>query len=229
MSTSTVNSASNALSQSISNKISGKSSLGKEDFLNLLVTQLQYQDPLSPMDDKEFVAQLAQFSSLEQLTNLNTNMETLVAGQDTMAVMNAVNFIGKEIKAKGNTLNKTNDSVSKLFYTLPQAASSVTINIMDSYGNIVRSVKLSNQSAGDQSYQWDGKDDKGNLLPNGNYKVGFSALNASGTAMMATTSVSGIVTGLTNESGTYMLKLRDGRSVAFAGIQGVVEPAASAS
>src|SRR5690554_524534 len=75
------------------------SALGKDDFLRLLITQLKYQDPISPVDDKEFIAQLAQFSSLEQMQNLNTNLsDMMMAQQKLTALGQAMQMIGKEVE-----------------------------------------------------------------------------------------------------------------------------------
>ena len=91
---------SNALGTAVSNATGG-SDLGKAEFLQLLVTQFQYQDPLNPMEDKEFIAQLAQFSSLEQNMKLNENMENLLSLQQQQTVIGASNYIGKTVSARG--------------------------------------------------------------------------------------------------------------------------------
>ena len=91
---------SNALGSAISSSTGG-SDLGKEEFLQLLVTQFQYQDPLNPMEDKEFIAQLAQFSSLEQNMQMNENLENLLSLQQQQTVIGAANYIGKTVSARG--------------------------------------------------------------------------------------------------------------------------------
>ena len=83
-----------------------KTTLGKDDFLKLFVAQLENQDPLSPMESTEFTAQLAQFSSLEQLTNANQNLEYLLMYQSSMNNAEAVNFIGNTVKASGNSISR---------------------------------------------------------------------------------------------------------------------------
>ncbi|MEN8751434.1 MAG: flagellar hook capping FlgD N-terminal domain-containing protein, partial [Desulfobacterales bacterium] len=78
--------------------------MGKDDFLNLLVAQLQHQDPLNPLDSTDFTAQLAQFTSLEQLNNVNTNLESLQSYQAAIKNAQAVDLIGKTVEAPGNTV-----------------------------------------------------------------------------------------------------------------------------
>lgn len=95
-------------------KKSGNADLGKDAFLQLLVTQLKHQDPLNPMDDKEFVAQLAQFTSLEQLMGINTGVTSMNEAFKQQQMMNAVSYIGKDVLASGDQISKIKDGVSKL-------------------------------------------------------------------------------------------------------------------
>ncbi|MBW1702547.1 MAG: flagellar hook assembly protein FlgD, partial [Deltaproteobacteria bacterium] len=85
----------------------GDSTLGKDAFLNLLVTQLRHQDPLSPMESTQFTAQLAQFSSLEQLSSVNENLGILRIYQASINNSQAVGFIGKTVKASGDSVYLT--------------------------------------------------------------------------------------------------------------------------
>ena len=131
--------------------------LGKEDFLNLLIAQLQHQDPLDPTDSVEFTAQLAQFSSLEQLSNVNDNLEKLELYQASINNSQAVSFIGKEIVARGNSLEVSGGAPVDCQFNLPEDAGSVTITIYDANGEFVRAFDVSNLPAGLQSLSWDAK------------------------------------------------------------------------
>ncbi len=203
-------------------KAANKSSLGKDDFLKLLVTQMKQQDPLNPMDDKEYVAQLAQFSSLEQLTNISTGITDLKTSMGQQTQLSAVGFIGKTVKSNGYKVSKEGDSISALSYTLPDQAANVTMNIMDANGNIVRAIDMGAKSAGDQQFQWNGKDDSGTTVADGLYAVGITATDGSGNGMMVTSSVTGRVTGTAMNNGVFQLKLSDGRSVNFTDVQEVL-------
>jgi len=206
-----------------SQKATGNSTLGKDAFLTLLVAQMKYQDPMNPTSDKEFLAQLAQFTSLEQLTNINTGIEKLTTATNQQQMFSAAGFIGKEVKAEGDSLSKTGDTVSKLFYTLPEAASKVTINLLDANGNIVRTVDQGAKAAGEQNYAWDGEDWLGNEQPDGIYFAGISAVKADGTSMLVSTTVTGVVAGVsTDSSGGYLLETKDGRKLSLLNVKGIV-------
>ena len=102
-------------------KTGKQGALGKDAFLKLLVTQLQHQDPLNPLDDKEFIAQLAQFSSLEQMNNISEGITSLVKKTQEQDMLNSVNYIGKEVTASGHSVTKNGTVVTPVFFTLKGA------------------------------------------------------------------------------------------------------------
>jgi flagellar basal-body rod modification protein FlgD len=171
--------------------------MGKEDFLQLLITQLKNQDPLAPEDPKDFVAQLAQFTSLEQQINTNTNLESLgkvlttLKNADEMA--QGVSMLGKSVKGVGNSIKVSSGQATSTSYNLPLAAKSVKISIMNGSGQTVRTLNLGAQAAGDQSIAWDGKDDKGQKVADGNYTFQVTALDSNGKAIEATNYFTGTV------------------------------------
>jgi len=222
-------SASAASSTTSSSSSSGTSSLGMDAFLQLLVTQLQYQDPLSPMDDKEFVAELAQFSSVEQLTEINSGIDKLATIGQEQQLLGAVNFIGKTIEATGTAVSLTEGKATDVTFTLPEDASTCMVNVLDSTGNIVRTVDLGATKAGDVAFTWDGKDYDGNTLDDGQYQVAVTAANADGDVMTVASTMSGTVTGITQVSGTYYLDIGNGRNVAFTDITNVVDSSSASS
>jgi len=203
---------------------SGNPSLGKDAFLTLLVTQMKYQDPLNPTSDKEFLSQLAQFSSLEQLTNLNSGVDKLNTAQERQDMIGAVSFIGKDVKAKGDSLSKDGDKISTLFFNLSEAAAKVTVNVFDDNGNIIKTEDLGTKAAGSQTYQWDGKDWNGNKMSDGVYHVGVGAETADGRPILTDLKVTGTIVGMANVNGQYLLSTSDGRQVFFTDIEEVVTP-----
>ena len=112
--------------------------LGKDDFLQLLVTQLQNQDPLNPMDSTEFTAQLAQFSSLEQLYNVNDNLDSLGTNQLTMNNTQTVSMIGKSAWAYGNIVQKSGSDDVRLHFALKGKAEETMVNIYNPQGDFVK-------------------------------------------------------------------------------------------
>lgn len=204
-------------------RFTGKSQLDKEDFLTLLVVQLQNQDPLNPMDDKQFTSELAQFSSLEQLTQINQGVASLGETTAHQEMVNAASYIGKTIRAVGDNLSVHADgSVSTMYYKLADKAEKVYMNIFDQNGNIVRTVELGAQAAGEHEFQWDGKDWKGKALPEGVYYLAMAAEGESGSAILTQTEVAGVVSAVQYSGGYTYLRMTDGRTVAFQYVKEVV-------
>lgn len=178
----------------------GKSVLGKDDFLNLLIVQLRNQDPLDPMKGTEFATQLAQFSSLEQLTNINSNLTESVTTNQLMAqsIGNslAATMIGKSVKASSNTFMVTGTGDSHLGYTLARDAAAVTLKISDATGLRVRTISIDGAKLGEGTYSWDGLNDVGSRVPDGAYTFTVEAADSAGVAVSATTSLSGLVSAI---------------------------------
>ena len=170
--------------------------LGKDDFLTLLVTQLQHQDPLNPQDSTEFTAQLAQFSSLEQLGNVNDNLEYLKLAVASANNTEAVSLIGKEIIATGNTIQLDGGAADACYFELDRETSAVAVNIYDERGNFIRTFEGGGLSAGAHALQWDGKDNEGNSVPDGDYTFDVLAVDFNDEMVKATTYTTGKVAGV---------------------------------
>lgn len=185
------------------------SEVGKDEFLLLLTTQLQYQDPLDPMDNTEFVTQLAQFSTLESMKAIESAVE------DNSLLLQSVNnaystsMIGKEIKASGTSIYLDGTNGADIEYNIESDASDVKIAIYDENGNEVRSITQSSQSSGTQTYAWDGKDSSGNTLSAGAYTYSVSATDSSGSSVSVSTYTAGVVDGVVYEDGVTYLTIGD--------------------
>ena len=204
--------------------VKGNSELDKEDFLTLLVAQITHQDPMNPMDDKAFTAQLAQFSSLEQLTNINDGITALGDNAERQQILGAVGYLGKTVRAGGSSMAIVDGETSTLYYGFEETAASVLINIFDPDGNLVRTDTLEGKQPGVYEYDWDGKDWKGEAMPDGVYMVGMAAVGADGESMLIQTEVSGEVAGVQTYGDTFMLRLKDGRYVDFNNVFEIVDP-----
>jgi flagellar basal-body rod modification protein FlgD len=202
---------------------SSTSSLGMDAFLQLLVTQLEYQDPLSPMDDKEFVAELAQFSSLEQLTEINSGIDDLKTISQEQEMIGAVNFIGKTIEATGTALSLEDGKATDVTFTLTDDAATCLVNVLDSSGEIVRTVDLGATAAGDVTFSWDGLNYDGNACDDGLYQIAVTATDADGNTMTVDSTMTGTVSGIKQLDGTYYLDIGDERYVEFTDIVNVVD------
>ena len=179
--------------------------LGKDDFLRLLVTQLQYQDPLNPADSAQFTAQLAQFSSLEQLGNINDNIGGLQLSQTALNNSQAVNFIGKTVTSSGNSIHLTDGVSDDLQFELGADAKAVFMNIYDAAGNYVKTIESGALSAGEQTLKWGGADQAGNKVSDGAYTFEVAAVDADDNMVNTKTFTSGMVTGVTFKNGSLCL------------------------
>ncbi|HBI22967.1 MAG TPA: flagellar hook capping protein [Nitrospiraceae bacterium] len=177
-----------------------KKELDKDDFLKLLVTQMRFQDPLKPMDQKEFTTQLVQFSSLDQLFSINDGLNTLTDSQGSANDFETVNFIGKEITTTGNkvVMGEGGPSTS-IGYYLNTDASEVSVQIFDKEGRNINTIELGPQEDGDHILEWDGSDDKGETISPGEYTLVVTARDIKGVESNVMTKITGIVTGVSFE------------------------------
>lgn len=185
---------------STSEKKDGKN-LDQTDFLTLLVAQLKNQDPMNPMENADFTAQMAQFSSLEQLMNVNENLQILTTSANATNSAQAMSLIGKEVKAEGNSIHVKNGVASDISFELPETASKVFINIEDQNGNVVRTIEQSSMSAGPQQVAWDGNGQYGAPLPDGLYNYTVVAKDMEGSVLEVDTFTRGIVDTISFENG----------------------------
>ncbi len=174
--------------------------MGKDDFLKLLVAQLKNQDPSSPVDGTQFASQLAQFSSLEQLSNLNTSMTQSIQANLvlTQSINNSLtaNLIGKDVKLGVNNFSYTGQDSTELGYSLPSNAQTADIQVYDSSGNLVRTIHDVPQSQGDHKVSWDFCDDDGNKVPEGDYTFKVDAKDFEGKDITADTYITGTINGV---------------------------------
>ncbi len=176
-------------------------------FLNLLVTQLQNQDPLDPMDATEFTSQLVQFASVEQQIYANSNLEKLVALEETNQISTLVNFIGTTVEADARTL-PLEDASATFTYTVPAGASKATISIASSAGLTVYTGD-GDSTVGQHTFDWDGKSAQGVQQPDGDYTVTVNVLDSSGNLTAVTYTIFGRVNGAGVEDGESTLFMGD--------------------
>jgi flagellar basal-body rod modification protein FlgD len=179
----------------------------RDDFMKLLIAQLQNQDPLSPMDNQEFAVQLATFNSLEQLVGVNEKLESLAGQHGVVSRFNSAALIGKQVVGKGNEMNLGDSGEAGLHYELSGNAAKVTIKVMDSTGAVVRQIEAGSQKLGAQSATWDGKNNLGQRLPAGAYRFEVAAADGAGNAVQVTNQVRGTVTGVDLQGPEPMLEI----------------------
>jgi|CXWL01.1.fsa_nt_gi flagellar basal-body rod modification protein FlgD len=192
----------------IAGALSGNQQMGQNDFLKLLVTQLKNQDPLKPMDNTAFVAELAQFSQLDQSTKQVQLLEKSIAQQTDSMQYTLLPMIGRNVQVEGSLID-LNNGPAKLTYALEREATTVRVTIQDKQGKALRILDLGIQSAGKQEVQWDGRNQNGQLMPNGTYQYQVLAKDAKGGAVIAAPSSILKISGVRMVNGTPQLAAGD--------------------
>lgn len=183
--------------------------MGKDDFLKMMLAQMKNQDPLNPMDGTAYSAQLAQFSSLEQLTNLNETM-TAASKQETQTALSisnsmAADLVGKNLTVGMNGVEYTGQATTDVNYNLGGNSSTTTLTIKDQYGNTVKTFSGLSNLQGDHKLSWDFTDNNGNKVAQGDYTYKLEAKAQSGAAVNSYMFTAGAVTSVKySQSGAYV-------------------------
>ena len=176
-----------------------------DTFLQLLTTQLQNQDPLSPMDSTQFTQQLVAFSGVEQQINTNDNLKSLIALNLSQQASAAVNYIGHTVVMTSGKGSLANGSVDWT-YNLGSAAAGTTLSVTNSAGQVVYTTSGAT-SQGNNDFSWDGKDASGNQLPDGQYTLSVNATASDGSAVQSTIASKALVTAVDMSGSTPQLIL----------------------
>jgi flagellar basal-body rod modification protein FlgD len=187
-----------ATTPSTTGPVAGSTNLGNiagnfDAFLRLLTTQLQHQDPLSPLDTNQFTQQLVQFASVEQQINMNTSLSTLISLQQTAQATQALSFLGATVVVGGNTAQLANGQATWRYAVAGPATA--TINVSNATGQLVYSTTQAVQP-GTQTFTWNGRNSVGNVMPAGDYTIAISATGANGQPVAVATQVEGVVSGV---------------------------------
>ena len=178
--------------------------LGLDNFLKMFLAQLAHQDPLNPMEGTEFSAQLAQFSSLEQLFGVNDNLESLLSAQDQNSRFQALDFIGKEVVAEGDRLSLKQGETATGIFTLDGMANCTAL-IFDSNGYPIRNISMGTLGPGQHPFEWDGHDGSGAVREPGIYGFEITAVTEDGQILPVETLITGRVTRVNLEGGSTLL------------------------
>lgn len=190
-----------------------QATLDKNAFLKLLIEQLKNQDPLNPQDNTQFVAQLAQFSNLEQSMQTNTAMTTMTTVLQGQSNAQTTSLVGKTATLQGSTLSLTgNGTGTSGSFSLAAASASTKATITNAKGDTVRVLDLGAKKAGINSFTWDGRNASGNLQPSGSYTVSIAATSDSGGKISVSQDLSGVVTSVSFDKGYPVLTLDNGAS-----------------
>jgi flagellar basal-body rod modification protein FlgD len=198
-------------------------SLGKDDFLKLLIAQMSNQDPLNPSDSTTWVTQLAQYSEVEQMTSVNSNLQSLILAQSSGNQTAATSLVGKDVSFRSSQLTLAGGQAVPISGTLTADVASVSAQISDASGRVVRTLRSGAAAAGSFRASWDGKDDAGNSLPDGTYSIALAGQDAQGNAVDVLSQGSGRVTGVSYASGSARL-IVGGNLVSLADVIEVDQP-----
>lgn len=178
-----------------------KTALTQEDFLNLFVTQMRYQNPLEPMDNYQMASQMAQMSSVESLKNISTAIDQLTTSQASANSFQASGLIGKKVEYQGNTLTLNQGTASDAYYQLASPGKVLT-RVYDGAGNLVRQTEAGSKDTTKQKFEWDGRNQNGTRLPDGSYAFQVLSMDGKGNPIQVTTGCVGTVSGISLENGT---------------------------
>ena len=182
----------------------GSLSSNFSDFLSLLMTQLQNQDPSSPMDSNQFTSELVQFSSVEQQINTNTSLTQLIQLTQANQIEQSASMIGKPVTVTSNQLSLQNGTAAVNFNT--SSPEPVAIAVYNSAGSQVQTATLTS-SAGANTWTWNGQSANGNSMPDGPYKVTVTAVGVDGSTSQVPFTVTGKATSVVNNAGTVQVQL----------------------
>jgi flagellar basal-body rod modification protein FlgD len=192
-----------------------------DSFLRLLTTQLRYQDPLSPLDATQFVSQLSQFASVEQMIQSNRKLDQIIGSLGANSVLADIGLIGRAVEVPGNLAELRNGTLS-LNYALARDAAQATVVIRDAEGTIVRTLPVDTR-AGEHSLTWDGTNNSGDQLADGIYSFTFGAADAEEKPVATQAYVTATVTRVETTASGSLLVLSNGLSVPSSAVLAVMQ------
>lgn len=197
-------------------------SLGQDAFLKLLITQLKNQSPLNPQDNTAFVAQLAQFSSLQGIQNLNSTLTGLASGMQSSQALQASSLVGRTVEVKTDSAYLSTGGLVRGTMNLANSTADLQLKIYDSSNNVVLQKDFGAQAAGDLPFAWDGTTDSGTTAGAGTYKVVVTATD-SGKAQAVTTYLGANVNSVTmGANQSVMLNVNGVGQVALSDVKDIL-------
>lgn len=188
-----------------------KKELEKNDFIKLMSVQLQHQDPTSPLKNEEMAAQLAQFSALEQMQNVNQTLEKMSRETKSRDSLMASQFIGKQVVTDSSRFELDENRSAELKFELQGDAENVAVAVLDQNQKVIREIPLDKLKKGNNSVKWDGRDEKGIESSVGAYSFRVTAYDAAKTPVKVETGIKGLVEGVEFENGQPLLLVGDKR------------------
>jgi len=220
-----VNNTTTSAAQGLTSALGSNPAMGRDAFLKLLVAQLKNQDPLKPQDNSAFVAELAQFSSLEQSMGVNDKLNQMMLQNQGMANSNVVNMVGQVATVKGSLVTSDGSGIGvPLAFTQDRESDQTSIQIQDANGKVVRTLDLGGRNAGITRVTWDGRSDDGLVMPKGTYAIALKATDKDGGTVVTSQETSGTITGVAFDKGYPVLHLSNGVSAPVSDLLRVESP-----
>jgi flagellar basal-body rod modification protein FlgD len=189
------------------------------------VAQLKNQDPHKPQDNTQFVAELAQFSNLEQAMGINDRLDLLTVQSRGQSNAQVLSMVGQKATVKGSVVTTDgNGGTASMGFTLGGNSATTTVSISNSAGEVVRTLNVGGKNAGYVKVAWDGRDSAGNLQPKGSYSISVTAKNTQDAAVPVDMQTSGIITGISFDQGYPVLQLDNGASAPVSDLLRVDSP-----
>ena len=196
----------------------GSASMGQKDFLTLFTTQLKNQDPLDPVKNEAFVAQLAQFSQLEATTGMATSLDEFVSSQAGQQITSSANLIGKKVSVPDGPAQWANGIPVEGIVSLPSGATGVKFEVFNDKGGLVNTQVLGAQTPGDLKWAWNGIDDTGNALPDGTYRFKATAVSQGKSTNPSVSTMAPVIGISQSPDKTMLLQVQGGKTIKLADV-----------
>lgn len=201
------------------NQAKGNSELGKDAFMKLMLAQMKHQDPMDPQENGDFVAQLAQFSSLEEMQNLSGTVQDVAGQFRSSQALQASAMVGKSVLAPSDVgiLGSKGEITGTV--DVPATTGGLRLSVMNQSGELVRQIDMGSAQAGPNAFRWDGQDGNGNALPPGPYRIVAEGSYPSGSEQLGTMMSANVDSVSLGKGGNITLNLAGMGSIALSEVK----------
>lgn len=201
--------------------------LGQDEFLKLMIAQVKHQDPMKPMENGEFIGELAQFSTVSGIEQMQKALEDLAGAYGASQTLQASQLVGREVLVETDAATLQEGGTVDGRLELEAGSGSVSMTVTDASGQQVRKLSLGELSAGRHDFQWDGLDNKGNAMPAGTYTLAIEASSGEESVAVPAMLARQIDSVEFGAGGNVLLNTGDGESLSLADVKQIRQPASS--
>ena len=200
-----------------------RTKLGQSEFLKLMISEVQNQDPFNPTQNSDFIAQMAQFSSVTGLDDLNKSFNQLSSSLTSNQALQASTMVGRNVLVSSDQGLLTGNAPMTGLVNVPESTADMTVNILDDSGQVIRSMDLGSQAAGDVPFAWDGLADDGTPMPAGRYTIAAAAKGPDSSTSLETFVNAAVESVTLNQQNQGVkLNLKDMGSVEFSKVREIM-------